>query len=792
MSSPLKLPKVKSANCKECPLQEYPFVPSYLPEDAEVFVVGEGPGVQEVRQGKPFVGQSGILLGAAFKQEGVDYEKVARSNVVCCRPPNNRAPTRKEAKCCWPRLAREVVEAEPKVIIPVGKEAADYVLPNTEGMKVSERRGHWFKAYGTPTLPTWHPAYVLRRPGAAKDFFNDIHRALNGSPEHFLHNPPEVIHVTEPWQLKEMIDEIPVDAFVAFDLETDQVMWYDRPEAPADEILMMGVTWERNRCYIVAPEAMDVDLLKELFDYSNLKFVAHNGKFDVIFLRANGVNNARCDWDTMLAHYVLWEEPGTHGLKNLALEYFGLPDYEKELVQKYLKSRNDRYSKVPYNELAQYCAWDCCVTLELRNVLGEELVAQDLYDRPFMQLIMPMQRALTEVEWNGVPIDRDYVEKWQQRIFDYCDQLEADMQTMADDPVFNPRSPMQVSHYMYNVRKLPRPRARGVKPTSTAKKAIAHIKEGDDEFVDLLRTYRRAHKMNRSYMKNLLLYCSTSGRVHPSALLHGTEVGRLSYRNPAIQTIPRPYEDLYGAMVRSSFVAPPGWRFVLADYSQAELRVVAILSEEPFLLNVYKDGRDLHSEVAIGMYGEDFNKAQRVLCKMFNFSYIYGGSEYSFAEDSGLPLGTARQFVRDYNKLMPKLAEYKKEQFDFARTMGYVVSPFGRRRRFLLITQQNLDDVRKAAVHMPVASTASDLTQLSLVKAVDEGIHVVLTVHDSIGALAREEQAEETAAHLKWIMETTASKYFPQIPWGVDAEVRDRWAPTPEEIHGEQVHATFG
>jgi DNA polymerase-1 len=582
---------------------------------------------------------------------------------------------------------------------------------------------------------------------------------------------------------------------VAFDLETDQVVWYDTPDAEADRILMLGMAWEKSKGVIISPDLLYEneearEVLNEFFSRPDLRFVAHNGKFDVTFLRTVDIF-ARVDFDTMLAHYALWEESGGHGLKQLALEYYGLEDYERDLVQLYLKSRNDYYSKVPYEKLAQYCAWDVCVTRELSYDLEEEMKKENVLEM-FEMLLMPMQEALTEVEWTGIPIDREHTEEWQEKLFDHCDQLEAEMGEIADDPLLNPRSPLQVSNVIYNIRGLPRPRVRGVKPNSTAKKALMHIKPGQDEFIDKLRDYRRVHKINRSYLKNILKFADVNDRVHPSALIHGTEIGRLAYRNPAIQTIPRPYEDMFGAIVRSAFVAPLGHKFIIADYSQAELRVTAILSGDPFLLSVYRDGRDLHTEVAIEMYGDDFTDAQRVLTKMFNFSYIYGGSEYSFAEDAGLPIDIARRFVADYNAIMPVLSEYRAKQLAEARKNGFVVSPFGRKRRFPLITQQNLSDVRKASMHAPIAGTASDLTQLSLISALHQGHKVVLTVHDSIGEITREEEAEYMAGRLRQIMIDTADYYFPQVPWEVDVDIRDRWCPIPEEIYGEEVRATFG
>jgi len=217
------------------------------------------------------------------------------------------------------------------------------------------------------------------------------------------------------------------------------------------------------------------------------------------------------------------------------------------------------------------------------------------------------------------------------------------------------------------------------------------------------------------------------------------------------------------------------------DYSQAELRVFASYSMDEFLLGVYRDGRDLHNEVAIGMHGEDFTKEQRVMCKMFNFSYLYGGSEYSFAEDAGLNLDIARKFVQDYNRLMPQGLEYKRSQFRKLKREGYVETVFGRRRRFPFLIQRNYDDARKACVHMPCASTASDLTLLSGLKLNDEGYDVVLMIHDEVIMEVDDDPATiaQASTRMAEVMKGTAMMWIPEVPWPMtadDVEVKKRWA----------------
>jgi DNA polymerase-1 len=303
------------------------------------------------------------------------------------------------------------------------------------------------------------------------------------------------------------------------------------------------------------------------------------------------------------------------------------------------------------------------------------------------------------------------------------------------------------------------------------------------QWLGILDTYKRLEKLRSSYVDNLPDYVAPDDRVHPDFKVHGTEIGRLSASDPAVQTIPRPGTGevdgvRWGKAVRDLFTVPEDWRWVKIDYSQAELRVAAALSGDEFLMEVYTEGRDLHSEVAKAMYGDDFSKEERQLCKNFNFSYLYGGTEHSFANEVGLDMATARQFVRRYNKVMKGLSQWKKEQFERLRSQGYVSTPTGRRRRFPMVTRNNSDDARKASVHAVVSGSASDLNLISMIRiaAMDlEGVKILLTVHDEIDFAIREDRLEEVIPILIETMEQVGSKVFPQLPWKADAEVGPAW-----------------
>ena len=773
--------KAPGAQCFRCPLLDASFVPCTQGlEDPELIVVGEAPGMHEVMEGVPFVGPSGKLLDAAIEQAGNDPAKVFRTNMVSCRPPKNRDPTPEEIDCCRPRLMLELQKHPKTRILAVGRYAQEHFL----GADRERIRGMWTKR----VVGTWHPAYVLRKPAEASAFLRDVKKACAEPRYSPAQDQPKALVADTYEKLVEHLSTVPQESDVAFDLETNQVIWYDRPGIKGNSIMMLSLAWDPSFAVIVPdPVLYDDPRTKTLFEgfWKNNNMIGHNAKFDVVFMRTHLGANVHADFDTMLAHHLL-DENSRHGLKELATEEFGVPDYEKQLISKYLKTKSDEYSKVPFEELSKYAAWDVTCTLELKKRFERRLREQSLYRQPFMNVAMEGQHIFSFSEIRGVHIDVPYLEMVGGKLDEELERIRYKMGKDAGKPHINLNSPQQVAEVLWDDLSLRPKKSRKYKIRSTCDAATTHL-IGKHPWVDLLRLHRGVAKLKSSYVKNVLRQVDVDGDIHPNILLHGTEIGRLSARNPAVQTIPRVGDQkdkeysifADGALIRGSFIPHPGMEYVIADYSQAELRTYAAMSQEPYLMDAYEIDRDIHSEVAIGMFGEDFTKENRVLCKMFNFSYVYGGNEYSFAVDANLPVAKARQFVRDYDKLMPVGKKWKGTQFKHMLREGWVKTRFNRLRRFPLITNANRDDARKASVHAPVAGTAADINTLACIEAHYEGFQVLFPVHDSILLECPKGEGQKVGEQVREIMLNVASRYVPEVPWKVDVEVGDRWATPP-------------
>jgi len=776
--------KHPAANCEACPLKDQAFVPSELKEGALYTMIGEGPGWHEVQQKRPFVGPSGDKLWKLLAQVGIAREQCNVLNVTSCFPPGGEegkeAIVNAAAWCCKGRVEEELVNNHQLFMGDVARES--HFPEQQQGMSLTTIRGRWVGN----SLATYHPAFIMRDPKFAKSFIEDVVKFAAG-PKKPCEVPSYEV-VTNLAQLEPFLDA----KVVSYDLETDQI-------GLDNDILLMVLAANPYHAYIApgAHPGAPYNLLYRTkndpfwrrFWNSDIIFVGHNGKFDARFLRYQLGWPARVDFDTMLSHCILDERTGGdeakasfHDLKGLAARYLDEPDWEVGLHE-HLSSRNDYYSKIPFPKLCQYAAYDATRAFSLAPLFKDRLVDEKLFQRPFNNITMPLADLFTEAETIGVHVDVDYIVTQQASFNKTLVGIERQIAEMSGNAIENLNSPPQVAHYLYDILKLPQPRGRKIKERSTNKDVLEALK-GKHPVIDLIRQYRRIHKLQTSYFDNVLEMLDHNDDAHFDTKIAGTEIGRLAIVKPAMLTIPRADDrevGQYGKIVKNCYIPHQGNKFGVCDYGQAEIRVAAAESGDPFLLGIFRDKRSMHKEVSIAMYGVDYTKTQYMNCKMFDFSYFYGGNEYSFADSAGLPIEIAKKFVHDYNKLMPRFLAYKQEQYTLLRKQGYVTTRTGRKRRFPLINNVNEDDARKTAVHMPLAGGAADCTSLAAInvrpKIASLGARVVLTVHDSILVEFPDNVEVErqvlTLVHDEMI--AVASEIYPEVPWEVDSESGYRW-----------------
>lgn len=760
------------AECEKCPLREEgTYVPSVGPDKADIVLVGEAPGGQEVRTGEPFTGPSGQLLNSLLGNIGVGRGDVYITNVCLCRPRSNANPPSEAVRACADRLHHEISERLPHTIVALGNFAARSILQTNEGItKLRVGPPKRSDAYpGVRIIPTFHPAASLYNPGSFPDIVTDFGKVrYDATSARTNWSPPVFDVITDPsdaesW-LVELLESgssepIAIDIEVGIEKDVD----FDHPDRY--RLLCIGISRDSSRVTVLDERVCNtrsvLDRVGRVLEAKPI--IAQNGKFDLQGLWHIG--HGRLWFDTMLAHYCLDERRGTHGLDVMAIEYLGSPDWKSEISRYVTKGGN--YADIPRDVLYKYNAYDVANTYRLYELFSQMLKSEGL-ERTH-EFLVRSSNTLMAMERNGVAVDLAYLETLEEKYTESLAELEGLLAPWVD----NPRSPKQVKEALGEL---------GVKRiTTTNREALETFRElavrkDDDElyqFTNWLLTYRKEQKLYGTYVKGIRerVY---GGRVHPTFLLHGTVTGRLSSRNPNLQNIPR------GSVARKLFsTSSPDNVLIQADYRQAEYRVVCWLARDSYLREIFSDdARDLHGEVAERFYGTNWTKEQRVRAKAVVFGLTYGREAYSIAAEYGMSVAEAQHFIDTYFDVIPDTVKWI-ESVEKRVLEGHdLVSPFGRRRRFWLISDANRKDVLKEARAFLPQSTASDLTLESANRLAEAGLgeYLRIPVHDALVLEVPQKEADEVAHLVAQAMRLTGEELFEgYIPAPVDVGIGRSW-----------------
>ena len=565
-----------------------------------------------------------------------------------------------------------------------------------------------------------------------------------------------------------------------------------------NKLLLLGIAYNDYDAIVISNfDDKVLQELQKLFDREDIVFIWQNGKFDTSRLMYLVNLRARIDEDTMLQHYVgINEHKGTHGLKDLGELYLQTPPWDDELnnfkrkwcLQNRVKMADFQYDMIPLEVLIPYLYRDTCAAFQL-NKLFKTLMrpgSEGVY-----RSLIRAANVFKEIEYNGCLIDIDYIYELQDELDTLI--LEANRKVKETSAVlwdpslymletgarafpgpFNLKSPKQLKWMLE--------RATGEKLEKTDRDTLDRLVEDYPEipFIQAICDLRKYNKYMDTYVQGMFDVMDTDHRVRCTFNLHGTETGRLSCSDPNMQNIPR------SKMIKNLFVAPKGYQLVQFDYSQAELRTLAWLSQDEYLRETYREGKDLHDAMALKIFGPGFTKEQRVAAKTVNFGIPYGRGPGSIRGKLHMSMGEATKLVRDWYAAAPGAKRF----VDSMRKVPYVAEPyttvFGRQRHYI-ITADNRNHVENEAVNFPVSSVASDLTMLSVCSIHDqliaEGIdaRIVNTVHDSIiieciddpSALKRVvEIGTSTMANMpkKYLVEPPLD-----FPFKADAEIGPKW-----------------
>ncbi len=522
-----------------------------------------------------------------------------------------------------------------------------------------------------------------------------------------------------------------------------------------------------------------LEQLKPFFENPEHSFYGHNIKYDFHVLENHGIKIANLGFDTVLASYILNSQSRQHGLDSLILEMFGK-------VKTALSTLTGKGKKeigmffVPIPQVCEYCCEDVDYTVRIKEKLEAEIKERGLED-VFYKIEMPLSYVLAKMERHGIFMDTGILSLLGKDVSQQISELEKQIYKLAGEE-FNLNSPKQLSQVLFEKLQLPAP-----KKTATGFSTDADVLEKLSEkflIAKLIQEYRQVEKLRSTYIDSLPLEINPkTQRIHCTFNQSVAATGRLSCQNPNLQNIPVRSE--MGIRIREAFrPQKEGWSYLGGDYSQIELRLMAHLSEDPYLLHAFQNGVDIHRYTAatlLGVSQEEVTKEQRQNAKAVNFGIIYGQGPFGLSQELGIDIKEASKFIEMYFKRYSKVKEFLETRKEYARETGRAKTLLGRERLIPEIHSKN-PQIRAAAerlaINTPLQGMAADLIKMAMLnidkKVKERGLqgYMILQIHDELIFEVPDNEIQEFEKIVKKEMQDV---YPLKVPLVVDINVGKNW-----------------
>ncbi len=775
---------------------------------ARVCIVMEGPTESAFQTGEFIDYRTNLLwrvvqhkCATLFGDKG--YPPFAITGAVLCKLPQ----VADVVSCkCRTRLFDFIHRSGCTTILAVGA-AAVAAITGSARFSISQIQG-WPQRVRLPEIsptkefsliPCYNPAHLHLKPLEYNNFAYAIELAVYaayGQIPQALHGPAPTVWtlLDTPEKLTAFYDTVLREhvKYIACDIETSGL------DFQSDVLLCLGLCYAKGQAVVVPAQMLhdSPEHVNKLLTLPGVRYIWHNGKFDQNFLNTRGFD-VRVDDDTLLLHYALDENTGTHGLEMLSGRLLGAPNYKQQLRSN-LDEPNDSYAKLPLDILHHYQAQDVDYTLQLFHILFEKVTLDPQLLWLYTNILMPAQNFLHSVEVRGFytfldnliaadahmknQIENVYKEVCQEAA-PYWDAATyaRDMRVVREPAIFNPGSPKQVAWLLYKRFKCV-PTVQGAKKRAESAilpdTSVATLQsiEPKPRFVAKLLALRKLKKLHSTYVLSLLAKRDKAGRIHTTYSLYGTTTGRLASKKPNLQNIPR------DKTVKSLFGAPPERLILECDYKSAELRALAMYSRDPFLIRVFCGNFDMHDETAAAMFGKNFTSEQRMQAKMINFGIMYGRGPKTIAEACNITVQEAQDSINKWLARMPAAAAYLRSRRNAIQSGCVLITPFGRKRRFPFVPSQMRNAYQNEACNFAIQSVASDFTLMTGIRIQPQLLqfdaHIVNLVHDSL--VIELPKNQEIASHLfTWVpqqMSVTPSLWF-DLPFKfvADASIGTHW-----------------
>ena len=658
-------------------------------------------------------------------------------------------------------------------------------------------------------LPVINPAMLAFKPEAKKTWIesrDNIVKYISGELKQEKLDSENCFGITDSRDLYVFLDDAlnHDNDFIALDSETTSLY-------PRDgHMIGISMAYKENHGAYILTDCIDEKaehLMQLLFDKK--KVVFHNSKFDIAFFRYQfGFKFPRFE-DTMLMHYTLNENPGTHGLKQLALKFTPFGDYEKPMYDwiEAFRKRNGllkqdfSWDMIPFEVMKDYAAMDAVCTFLIYEKFLPKVEENDKLNNVYRNILLPATEFLLDVESNGVPFDRERLEKstvlMQEDINKAVESLydfkEVQMFEKAQGKDFNPNSTMQLRSLLFDYIGLkPTGKKTGTGADSTDAEVLGQLAE-EHAVPQLVLDIRQKVKIKSTYLDKIIPALDMDSRLRTGFNLHGTTSGRLSSSGKMnMQQIPRD-----NPIVKGCIRAKPGNKIVAMDLTTAEVYCAAVLANDTALQQVFQDGGNFHSNIAKLVFNlpcevdevAEYYSTERQMAKAVTFGIMYGAGPKKISEqvtkDSGKYFSTseAKEVIEDYFKQFFMLKKWLDNSKKIIEKQGFIYSFFGRKRRLPNVKSTDraiaAHEVR-SGINALVQSVASDVNLLGAIdanKQIDSSkAKIFALVHDSILAEVQDDYVDEYSEILRTNVQKDRGMSIPGCPIGCDFDIGEDYS----------------
>ena len=585
--------------------------------------------------------------------------------------------------------------------------------------------------------------------------------------------PPTL--VDDAAALKQLVDLLATREEICFDTETTAA----QPMRATLVGIGFGVAWDQT-WYLPLNGKLErsavIEAIQPLFENPARRFYGHNIKYDLHVLRNEGIELATIGFDTIIASYLINPHLNRHSLDALALELFGFVKTPlKDLIGSGKKERS--MLDVAIEEAAAYCAEDVAVTCELKSFFEKELKRSELFS-VFSTLELPLIPVLAAMEHVGMYLDVDALHSMASFLEAEIAEVQHKIHTLAKEP-FNIKSPKQLSHILFEKLHI----KLGNKKWTTRADVLESIQDKHPIIPEVL-TFRFLEKLRSTYVQALPLQVHpTTHRIHCSFKQFVTATGRLSCQDPNLQNIPA--HSAEGKKIRAAFRPEnPTWRYLAADYSQIELRLLAHFSKDDALIHAFQNHQDIHRITAAAIFDcsvEAVTQQQRFQAKAVNFGIIYGQQAFGLSKQLGISVKEASAFITTYFERYPKVRAFLESCKEQVRATGFAETMTGRKRPIPEIHSPNAlirQGAERLAVNTPLQGSQADIIkkamiaiQSALVKA-HHPAYMVLQIHDELMFELPEDNVGEVKKMVVDLMENAAHL---SVPLTVNIALGKNW-----------------